>query len=283
MKLNMAIKAMFVVGGLTALTGCSSMLSVGEEQFTCQNNLDGAACVSAREAYTLTNTKDKLTSEDAEAIHAQKNKEKSVQNSQTESGIESYSASSSNNVAVKENLTNSKTSNPVINDYISGRDSVEVYQNAENIVNNLKAKQANSTYIAPGLMRQTAEIMRIWFAPRQDEMENFHMDKQIYVEVESKKWIFGEKGLNVKPNVTPMMLTNPNGVTSGIDGLKESDFVQGKSYGQTGNQGGMNNMQTNQRFSGFGGMSGMSGFSHQQGYGSGFNYGQQRYGSRGLR
>lgn len=275
MKLNMAIKAMFVVGGLTTLTGCTSMMSVGDDQFSCQNNLDGAACVSAREAYALTHTKDKLTSEDAEALHAQKNKEKGISPSQTERSIEGSSTSGSNTVVVKENLTNSKTNNPVINDYISGRDSVDIYQNTENAVNNLKAKQANSSYITPGLMRQTAEVMRIWFAPRQDEMENFHMDKHVYVEVESKKWIFGEKGLNVKPNVTPMMLTNPNGVTSGINGLKESDFVQGKSYGQTGNQGGMNNnMQRNQRSSGFGGM---SGFGQQQSYGGGFNSG------RGLR
>ncbi len=262
MKLSSAIKMALATSVVVLVSGCSSMMSVGDDEFSCQNGLDGAPCVSAREAYALTHTKDRLTVEDSERVVAEREAKKNKDSAPVvESSTIATQSSSSNGV------TNSKTSNPIISDYISGKDSVELYAKSEQMLNQMKENQLNGTYIMPGLMRQPSEVMRVWFSPRQDENENFHMDKNVYVEIEPKKWVFGEKGINVKPNVTPMTLTNPYGVQSGVNGLSEKDFVQGKEFG--GNMGGNQQMMQQRPRN-----NNMSGFGNQMSYGSGSNSGR---------
>lgn len=209
-KTNLKLKTLFaalMLSGVATLSGCSS-LAIGESEFQCQAEEGGVACISAREVYQKTHTKDHLTDKDlAPGVTIKKENDDSFLgyfNSNDENDKKAVpSVPAVNYNGISGSVYDSE--NEVIKGYIDGKDTIELYRHSESKIEELKQKHDDGTFIEPNLLRQPAQVMRVWIGPREDMMENFHKPQEVYVEIESKKWLLGNKVKFERPVIRPLL------------------------------------------------------------------------------
>lgn len=159
------MKYIAALGVLSALTGCASM---GESNFKCKGYPDGLACHSPQEVLKLT---------DGDDYKAQINK--AAREARSEEGEEVEDSS-----LLKE-------------------DSSQLRKEKVNTENVLNVIPEHSKGVIP--LRTPAQVMRIQVRPWESETNDLFVPGYIYTEIEPRRWMIGNKSVNVNDNLIPVI------------------------------------------------------------------------------
>ncbi|MDM1717352.1 type IV conjugative transfer system lipoprotein TraV [Thiopseudomonas alkaliphila] len=176
-----SIKSMMkliAAGAVMAVTsGCSSFLSIGSPDFSCNGLPEGAQCMSARETYEATNDGHvplPLKAEDQEVKGGKKSSKKAAKK------------------AAKEEVEEVETVKA---------------KPADTVIDN---------YVAPRLpdrpipIRTPAQVMRIWVAPWEDDNGDLITNGYVYTEIEPRRWVIGQPGAAAPTVLRPLQTINSN-------------------------------------------------------------------------
>lgn len=167
------------VGCLALLTGCSSLVNIGESKFNCAGS-DGVKCKSTRQVYEMTH--DGVVPE-AEQADTKKRSKRFAGSPQTEAQSE-----------------------PATNEPLTQANKGE--QNT--IVTAGKGDPVIDNYVAPRLpdkpvpIRTPAQVMRIWVAPWEDTNGDLITTGYVYTEIEPRRWVIGKTEAKGNPVLRPL-------------------------------------------------------------------------------
>lgn len=145
------------------LTGCLN-LGIGEVDYGCPGIASGVSCISARDVYEATNSRDRLTTSpvNESASPSDQQGQREVPPTVKAQGIQSGFREAAFRPVV-----------PVM---------------PEN----------------PVPYRRPAVVMRIWIAPWEDDIGDLHMPGTIFTEVEGRRWQVGLENAGVETVATPL-------------------------------------------------------------------------------
>ena len=143
--------------------GCLN-LGIGQSDYGCPGIASGVSCISARDAYEATNSRDHLTVDPGQGGEASSDRE-------DRSGESAAVTPHSAQAGFKE---------------VAYRPVVPVMP--EN----------------PVPYRRPAVVMRIWVAPWEDDLGDLHMPGTIFTEVEGRRWQLGLDNAGVDTVATPL-------------------------------------------------------------------------------
>lgn len=153
--------------GLVILSGCSSM-GMGETNFSCADGSSSASCLSATEAYDLTEEPGPITQERVEKYMDQQASGSDTEEVEGQPG--------------------------------SWRETVE----SEPEVNTREAKTAMPQPENPLPVRTPSKVMRVWVAPWESDSGDLNVTGLVYTEVEQRRWTIGSKRSDQPDNIRPL-------------------------------------------------------------------------------
>jgi len=154
--------------GLVILSGCS--LTMGEDEFTCSGLPDRKFCMNAWDVYAATNDRDSL---------------------------ENY-------VPVDAAQAGMATTN------LQPNNSEKQQAVAQVSPLNMAQRQVPAP-LPPGIttpVRSPAKVMRIWFAPYEDDGALI-APSYVFSEVEHRRWMLGLDEPSASKNITPLKVISP--------------------------------------------------------------------------
>ncbi|MBB1371375.1 TraV family lipoprotein [Pseudoalteromonas sp. SR45-4] len=172
-KLNKLSKSALLTGTVIIVSGCSSLLEVGEPPTECPTAANGGVtCTSARDVWKMTNNKDEITSHDIEDKshpHYHEHNE-----SKTKSAPMPYPGGTP------------AERKAIYTDYSNNRDKLAAPE--------------------PIAVRQDPKILRVLVNSWEDKSGRLHMPGYTYVEIEKRKWVVG-RGATLNPSrITPLSI-----------------------------------------------------------------------------
>jgi len=165
----------FLIFVISVLPGCATMLGIGESEYACKGRPEGVRCLSASEVYTATESSDYVK---ISAPTTDLDSENSIEEDFFEEDIQTEVVKTSVKKKNKENglliSTEKINSGPVV-----------------------------ATFRKPRPIRIPAKVMRIWFAPWEDESGRLMVTNFVYNELEKRRWSIGGMNIVKDVNVTP--------------------------------------------------------------------------------
>lgn len=147
------------------LAGCASAVP-GDSSFGCRGYPDGVSCVSARDVYALTNSRDRVTNDDIAA---------SQEDPQTTGTTEPTAPISAPPAGTPPaGIRPPATSRPAVGPLWPASVQPDGYRADE---------------VIP--LRTPARVLRIWMAPWEDSNGNLMLSGYVYTEVEPRRWQVG--------------------------------------------------------------------------------------------
>ncbi|MGI2098583.1 TraV family lipoprotein [Shewanella glacialipiscicola] len=181
--------------GLASLSGCAAMFETGEEPTVCANNANsGLACTSTRDILKYSDTPG--------GIAAERNRRLEPEDDESKNRA---------NVAVAQNQSG----------YGQDIDLSQVrdaYSFTADLNRALPAPE-------PMAVRQPPKMLRVAFAPWQDERGRLQNVGYVYAEVEIRKYTYGREAFNMPAQITPLYIRQQsienerNGNPTSINGV----------------------------------------------------------------
>lgn len=140
------------------LSGCSAMLGLGEDEFSCSGMPQGVKCLSALEVYQSTDYKDYVSEDDIRYFGKQQDGSKKKAR-----GRDKYVNSRENTGAEKI----AQRSQPMVREATPAPDRA-----------------------IP--IRTPARVIRVWIAPWEDKAGYLNMSSYTYAELQGRRWAVGE-------------------------------------------------------------------------------------------
>lgn len=186
---------------MVTLSGCSSMFETGDEPTKCPvSNDPGLPCTTTRDIMKLTDSPDGIKKEKAKRIAAAEGQDDDTEQARANTNSSGYGAN------------------------INLREVSNEYQFRADLNRALPAPE-------PIAVRQQPRMLRVAFAPWQDENGRLQNIGYVYSEIEEKKYTFGREAFNMPAQITPLYIrqssmvqeraNNPNGI-NGV-GIKTED------------------------------------------------------------
>ncbi|MBB1389473.1 TraV family lipoprotein [Shewanella sp. SG44-6] len=163
------------------LSGCSSMFEVGEEPTVCPITLDpGIPCTSTREALELTDSPDGISREKARrmALHSNEDHDHKHQEAKVDAEGELVMQA------------------PPAYDY---QQMSRAYENTQDLNRMLPAPE-------PIAVRKQPKMLRVAFAPWQDNFGRLQNVGYVYSEIEERKYTYGREAFNMPAQITPLSI-----------------------------------------------------------------------------
>lgn len=148
------------------LSGCSSLLGLGEEEFGCTGLPSGVKCLSALEVHKATDYKDSVSAEDVSYFNPP---------DQLRDGQEHLSTGKNSNEPMRRRFGEKARSVSAFNDYVP--------------------KHVRSATPMPDgsiPIRTRPKILRIWIAPWEDDEGFLNTAGYTYKEIVPRQWAIGE-------------------------------------------------------------------------------------------
>jgi len=150
-----------IVTQILLTAGCSSMLSIGSDEYGCKGMPDGVRCMSATDVYAATNNRDSL-------------------DAATEEGeVEDYGQSDPAESKRQKMLGDKKFT------LFKERLRREL----------IEELSLTTPAQKPTPIRTPAKVMRILINPWQDKKGNLYTTSYMYTEIEERKWQIGDREL----------------------------------------------------------------------------------------
>lgn len=162
-----------MLAGSLLLSGCSGLLTIGDEEAYCPGGPSGSMCKGPREIYQLTDNKANLHAEMTESSDEGK------------TGANSESGSEKALLAEKIKKENDEAGNKPVPTTFANYKAVDDFKGIE----------------APdprGILKPP-KVMRIYVAAWTDKNNDLHLPGYMYVEVEPERWVVG-KSVNKNVN-----------------------------------------------------------------------------------
>ena len=174
--LTRAVVMAFGVMSITSLTGCSSLLNTGEEDFSCSGMPGSIYCHSARDVYKATNDGTVPTPVAKDGAY----------NPECDDCVRAEDVNPDLEGSTVKN--NTDTDNTVTGKQSSGttKEHKTLDVTDDELINN---------YVTPALpdrpvpIRTPSQVMRIWMAPYVDTRGDLQAPGFVYTEIEPRRWI----------------------------------------------------------------------------------------------
>lgn len=214
MKVIQLARNISIVVSSLYLTGCASMFTIGEEEFSCPGLPKGVICEGPRKIMEMTDTHENLN---AYAIEQQKQRDEAEENwYDILNPFDWFSGGDGD----KHEHSNSHL--PLLKAYDKGEiiyvsnkgqgtkaTEPKIPTTPEEAIKYAKQQQTvQALTIAPdnNAILEPAKVMRIYVAPYQDNSGSLNMPGYVYVEVQEKRWLVGEDA-NINPaKITPLQV-----------------------------------------------------------------------------
>ncbi|MCU8009956.1 TraV family lipoprotein [Shewanella sp. SM101] len=181
--------------GLASLFGCASMFETGEEPTVCANNTNsGLPCTSTRDILKYADTPGGIAAEKNRRLEAEDNDVKVSKNVVADQAQSGYGQS------------------------IDLNQVREAYTFTADLNRALPAPE-------PMAVRQPPKMLRVAFAPWQDERGRLQNVGYVYAEVEIRKYTYGREAFNMPAQITPLYIRQQsiederNGNPTSINGV----------------------------------------------------------------
>jgi conjugal transfer pilus assembly protein TraV len=167
---------------VSTTTGCS-LLNLGEEDYACPGKSKGVSCASTREMYQATNNGSVPKPVSKQEVEEMAKKGEHVS---TVKGVQDDKVV----LMQQANVAGENTSTTI--QYNDSGASVE--------------QQITDNYVAPALpkkpipIRTPSVVMRILVLPWQDSAGDLNVSGYIYTEIEPRRWVIGDEGVNAQEN-----------------------------------------------------------------------------------
>lgn len=182
MKWYRIISVLMISTVVSTTTGCS-LLNLGEEDYACPGKSKGVSCASTREMYQATNNGSVPKPVSKQEVEEMAKKGEHVS---TVKGVQEDKVV----LMQQANVAGENTSTTI--QYNDSGASVE--------------QQITDNYVAPALpkkpipIRTPSVVMRILVLPWQDSAGDLNVSGYIYTEIEPRRWVIGEEGVNAQEN-----------------------------------------------------------------------------------
>lgn len=182
MKWYRIISVLMISTVVSTTTGCS-LLNLGEEDYACPGKSKGVSCASTREMYQATNNGSVPKPVSKQEVEEMAKKGEHVS---TVKGVQDDKVV----LMQQANVAGENTSTTI--QYNDSGASVE--------------QQITDNYVAPALpkkpipIRTPSVVMRILVLPWQDSAGDLNVSGYIYTEIEPRRWVIGEEGVNAQEN-----------------------------------------------------------------------------------
>lgn len=182
MKWYRIISVLMISTVVSTTTGCS-LLNLGEEDYACPGKSKGVSCASTREMYQATNNGSVPKPVSKQEVEEMAKKGEHVS---TVKGVQDDKVV----LMQQANVAGENTSTTI--QYDDSGASVE--------------QQITDNYVAPALpkkpipIRTPSVVMRILVLPWQDSAGDLNVSGYIYTEIEPRRWVIGEEGVNAQEN-----------------------------------------------------------------------------------
>ncbi|WP_405349480.1 MULTISPECIES: TraV family lipoprotein [Ruminobacter] len=182
MKWYRIISVLMISTVVSTTTGCS-LLSLGEEDYACPGKSKGVSCASTREMYQATNNGSVPKPVSKQEVEEMAKKGEHVS---TVKGVQDDKVV----LMQQANVAGENTSTTI--QYDDSGASVE--------------QQITDNYVAPALpkkpipIRTPSVVMRILVLPWQDSAGDLNVSGYIYTEIEPRRWVIGDEGVNAQEN-----------------------------------------------------------------------------------
>lgn len=187
MNLKIKVAAIFM---LSQIAGCS-MLTIGEEEFSCPGRPQGVICKGVSEVYDLTNSRNDLESYSEDEVekkhdHVHVNEQQQMNTS---------SDAKDTKYIYKPQFTADYNQPNIANV------ATQINDNGKAISSTRYAPMQGQSQTAPEALAvlQEAEAMRIYVTSWEDDSGDLNMPGYIYVELKPKRWIAGRHA-NLRPS-----------------------------------------------------------------------------------
>ena len=182
MKWYRIISVLMISTVVSTTTGCS-LLNLGEEDYACPGKSKGVSCASTREMYQATNNGSVPKPVSIPEVEEMAKKGEHVS---TVKGVQDDKVV----LMQQANVAGENTSTTI--QYDDSGASVE--------------QQITDNYVAPALpkkpipIRTPSVVMRILVLPWQDSAGALNVSGYIYTEIEPRRWVIGDEGVNAQEN-----------------------------------------------------------------------------------
>ena len=182
MKWYRIISVLMISTVVSTTTGCS-LLNLGEEDYACPGKSKGVSCASTREMYQATNNGSVPKPVSKQEVEEMAKKGEHVS---TVKGVQDDKVV----LMQQANVAGENTSTTI--QYDDSGASVE--------------QQITDNYVAPALpkkpipIRTPSVVMRILVLPWQDSAGALNVSGYIYTEIEPRRWVIGDEGVNAQEN-----------------------------------------------------------------------------------
>ena len=182
MKWYRIISVLMISTVVSTTTGCS-ILNLGEEDYACPGKSKGVSCASTREMYQATNNGSVPKPVSKQEVEEMAKKGEHVS---TVKGVQDDKVV----LMQQANVAGENTSTTI--QYNDSGASVE--------------QQITDNYVAPALpkkpipIRTPSVVMRILVLPWQDSAGDLNVSGYIYTEIEPRRWVIGDEGVNAQEN-----------------------------------------------------------------------------------
>lgn len=182
MKWYRIISVLMISTVVSTTTGCS-LLNLGEEDYACPGKSKGVSCASTREMYQATNNGSVPKPVSKQEVEEMAKKGEHVS---TVKGVQDDKVV----LMQQANVAGENTSTTI--QYNDSGASVE--------------QQITDNYVAPALpkkpipIRTPSVVMRILVLPWQDSAGDLNVSGYIYTEIEPRRWVIGDEGVNAQEN-----------------------------------------------------------------------------------
>lgn len=161
------LRIIIAIGFISFLSGCTSMLNIGEAEYSCAGMPEGVTCVSARDVYSATESN---------------NYETQLKREQNAAAVDKRSGKRS----ASEKEDDSTESARVL--YREAGDNAPTPARAQN----------------PLPIRTQAVVMRIAVDPWEDDNGDLYIPGYIYTEVEARRWEIGARQADSRSTLKPL-------------------------------------------------------------------------------
>lgn len=247
MKLKAVVLSLSAVISSSLLSGCS-MLTIGEEEFSCPGREKGVLCAGPRDVYEMTNTQDEIlmggVNEDGVYVHPDDNSDKSSSHNdawliKNFDRLEAEAMDDPDDDTIglyrkavrakMKNMSNpnrdSMTEQTVYEPRSHNRQHPNNYDQAEVISNftvndGIVTKQGELGELSlfntaphdiapePLALLKPAEVMRVLIVAYKDNNNDLHMPGYVYVDLQPRSWIIGEQANSTPQRIIPLDIRN---------------------------------------------------------------------------
>ncbi|WP_413495427.1 TraV family lipoprotein [Shewanella baltica] len=183
-----AVKLGMVAVGMVTLVGCQSMFETGEEPTVCANTKNsGLPCTTTRDILKFADTPG--------GIEAEKARRAAVSDEDCPDCNVSKSTVAPGGAAVNQSgygvdvNGNPISLNDVSNAYMFNADNNRILPAPE-----------------PIAVRQAPRMLRVAFAPWQDDKGRLQNVGYVYTEIETRKYTYGREAFNMPAQITPLYI-----------------------------------------------------------------------------